>query len=216
MTVAEEVGLEGANALDPALVTGSILINLDSEEDGKLTVGCAGSTDTWIRIEAPREQAADDAVTLAVTRERRAGRPLRDGDRAGTVERGQGARPRAARDAWRRCRSGSSRSTAARVATRSRATRSPSARSQRDREQAFRDAVATAAETIRDAFAKTDAGVSVDDRRRRGLPMPVDRCRHGLAARCRRSRADGTARAEPGFRRSRRDEHVARGGDHGG
>ena len=67
MTVAEEVGLEGANALDPALVTGSILINLDSEEDGKLTVGCAGSTDTWIRIEAPREAAADGAVTLAVT-----------------------------------------------------------------------------------------------------------------------------------------------------
>ena len=54
MTVAEEVGLEGANALDPALVTGSILVNLDSEEDGRLTVGCAGSTDTWIRIEAPR------------------------------------------------------------------------------------------------------------------------------------------------------------------
>ena len=67
MTVAEEVGLEGANALDPALVTGSILINLDSEEDGKLTVGCAGSTDTWIRIEAPREPAADGAVTLSVT-----------------------------------------------------------------------------------------------------------------------------------------------------
>ena len=42
MTVAEEVGLEGANALDPALVTGSILVNLDSEEDGRLTVGCAG------------------------------------------------------------------------------------------------------------------------------------------------------------------------------
>ena len=67
MTVAEEVGLEGANALDPALVTGSILINLDSEEDGKLTVGCAGSTDTWIRIEAPREPAADGAVTLSVS-----------------------------------------------------------------------------------------------------------------------------------------------------
>src|SRR4029079_19685872 len=30
MTVAEEVGLEGANALDPALVGGSILVNLDS------------------------------------------------------------------------------------------------------------------------------------------------------------------------------------------
>ena len=57
MTVAEEVGLEGANALDPALVGGSILVNLDSEEDGKLTVGCAGSTDTWIRIDAPRGPA---------------------------------------------------------------------------------------------------------------------------------------------------------------
>lgn len=55
MTVAEEVGLEGANALDPALLDGSILINLDSEEDGRLTVGCAGSTDTWVRIAAPKE-----------------------------------------------------------------------------------------------------------------------------------------------------------------
>src|SRR4051812_26609505 len=66
MTVAEEVGLEGANELDGSLVTGSILINLDSEEDGRLTVGCAGSTDTWIRIDAPREAAADDAVSLSV------------------------------------------------------------------------------------------------------------------------------------------------------
>ena len=67
MTVAEEVGLEGANALDPALVGGSILVNLDSEEDGKLTVGCAGSTDTWIRIEAPRGPAETGSVTLSVT-----------------------------------------------------------------------------------------------------------------------------------------------------
>ena len=58
MTVAEEVGLEGANALDGSLLKGSILINLDSEEDGRLTVGCAGSTDTWIRVTAPREPAA--------------------------------------------------------------------------------------------------------------------------------------------------------------
>ena len=67
MTVAEEVGLEGANALDGSLLTGSTLINLDSEEDGVLTVGCAGSTDTWIRIEAPREPSASDAITLSVT-----------------------------------------------------------------------------------------------------------------------------------------------------
>jgi dipeptidase D len=67
MTVAEEVGLEGANAFDGSLVTGRILVNLDSEEDGKLTVGCAGSTDTWIRVDAPREAPVADAVGLAVT-----------------------------------------------------------------------------------------------------------------------------------------------------
>jgi dipeptidase D len=66
MTVAEEVGLEGANALDGTLLTGSTLINLDSEEDGVLTVGCAGSTDTWIRVDAPRAAPAAEAVVLDV------------------------------------------------------------------------------------------------------------------------------------------------------
>src|SRR3954453_9269982 len=67
MTVAEEVGLEGANGLDPALVTGSILVNLDSEEDGRLTVGCAGSTDTWIHVERPRAATHAGAETFSVT-----------------------------------------------------------------------------------------------------------------------------------------------------
>jgi dipeptidase D len=67
MTVAEEVGLEGANGLDGSLVKGSILVNLDSEEDGKLTVGCAGSTDTWVRITQERTPVDPAAVTLAVT-----------------------------------------------------------------------------------------------------------------------------------------------------
>ena len=67
MTVAEEVGLEGANGLDPKLVTGSVLVNLDSEEDGKLTVGCAGSTDTWIHGMQPRAQTDEGARTLSVT-----------------------------------------------------------------------------------------------------------------------------------------------------
>jgi dipeptidase D len=65
MTVAEEVGLEGANRLDPALVGGTILVNLDSEEDGRLTVGCAGSTDTWIRLDAPRSPAEGAAFLRA-------------------------------------------------------------------------------------------------------------------------------------------------------
>jgi dipeptidase D len=66
MTVAEEVGLEGANELDPALVTGKILVNLDSEDDGTLTVGCAGSTDTWIHVDAERADADEGTATLEV------------------------------------------------------------------------------------------------------------------------------------------------------
>ena len=34
MTVAEEVGLAGAADLDPELISGTALLNLDSEEDG--------------------------------------------------------------------------------------------------------------------------------------------------------------------------------------
>jgi len=66
MTVREEVGLEGVQALDGSLVGGEILINLDSEEDGRLTVGCAGSTDTWVRVQASREPRRDGEVALAV------------------------------------------------------------------------------------------------------------------------------------------------------
>jgi dipeptidase D len=69
LTVVEETGstTEGASALDPSLVTGRILLNLDSEEDGRLTIGSAGSTDSSLRVERPREPAPAGAVTLAVT-----------------------------------------------------------------------------------------------------------------------------------------------------
>ena len=160
MTVAEEVGLEGANALDPALVTGSILINLDSEEDGRLTVGCAGSTDTWVRISAPREQAADGAVTLAVTVSGGKGGHSGTGIALGVSNAikvlGLALREALATVPFRlvALSGGKSRNAIPRDAS---AVCSVSA----DREQAFRDAIAAAAETIRDAFAKTDAGVSI-------------------------------------------------------
>jgi dipeptidase D len=69
MTVNEEVGADGdgVEGLDPSLVTGSLLLNLDSEEDGKVTVGSAGSTDTSIRVEKPRGPTAAGAVTLSVS-----------------------------------------------------------------------------------------------------------------------------------------------------
>ncbi len=45
-TVDEETGLTGANNLKPGFITGKILLNLDTEEDGAFYVGCAGGMDT--------------------------------------------------------------------------------------------------------------------------------------------------------------------------
>jgi dipeptidase D len=50
-TVDEETGLTGAFALEPGLFEGRILINLDSEDEGELFIGCAGGVDTIATIE---------------------------------------------------------------------------------------------------------------------------------------------------------------------
>ena len=42
-TVGEEVGLTGATALDASDLTGKILMNMDSENDGIFLIGCAGA-----------------------------------------------------------------------------------------------------------------------------------------------------------------------------
>jgi len=50
LTVEEELGVVGADNLDPSLLTGKILINLDSEDEGIFTVGCAGGGSTYITL----------------------------------------------------------------------------------------------------------------------------------------------------------------------
>jgi hypothetical protein len=45
VTYDEETGMTGANSLKPGVLKGDILINLDSEEEGELCVGCAGGLD---------------------------------------------------------------------------------------------------------------------------------------------------------------------------
>jgi dipeptidase D len=47
-TVDEESGLSGAQKMDPGLISGKILINLDSEDEGCFTIGCSGGIDTQI------------------------------------------------------------------------------------------------------------------------------------------------------------------------
>ncbi|MBQ5983752.1 MAG: aminoacyl-histidine dipeptidase [Bacteroidales bacterium] len=45
VTYDEETGMTGANKLRPGVLKGDILINLDSEDEGELCVGCAGGLD---------------------------------------------------------------------------------------------------------------------------------------------------------------------------
>lgn len=49
-TVDEETGLTGAFALEPGFFNGKILLNLDSEDEGEMFIGCAGGIDTVIRL----------------------------------------------------------------------------------------------------------------------------------------------------------------------
>lgn len=45
-TVNEEIGLEGAQNISKDMIKGEMLLNLDSEDDGEIFVGCAGGIDT--------------------------------------------------------------------------------------------------------------------------------------------------------------------------
>ena len=49
-TVNEEVSMEGAMNLDGSVFDGRYIINLDSEEEGKITVSCAGGVTAIAKI----------------------------------------------------------------------------------------------------------------------------------------------------------------------
>ncbi len=59
-TVDEETGLTGANNLGADMMNGSILLNLDSEDDGEIFIGCAGGVDTTVSFKYKREMAPAD------------------------------------------------------------------------------------------------------------------------------------------------------------
>ena len=50
-TIDEETGLTGANTLKPGWLSGKILLNIDTEDEGVFTIGCAGGRDTKIELE---------------------------------------------------------------------------------------------------------------------------------------------------------------------
>ena len=54
-TISEETGMDGAFAIEEGFFDGKILINLDSEDEGWLFVGCAGGIDTKGELKASFE-----------------------------------------------------------------------------------------------------------------------------------------------------------------
>jgi len=65
-TISEETGMDGAFALEPGFFEGKTLINLDSEDEGQLFVGCAGGIDTTATFEFKREALRKGYRTLRV------------------------------------------------------------------------------------------------------------------------------------------------------
>jgi dipeptidase D len=55
-TVDEETGLTGARSVQPGSLNGKYLINVDSEEEGTYTIGCAGGADSEITIPLARKK----------------------------------------------------------------------------------------------------------------------------------------------------------------
>jgi dipeptidase D len=66
-TVDEETGLTGANKLAPDFFTGKILINLDSEDEGELFIGCAGGIDTLAEITYKPKKVPSQSVSYEVS-----------------------------------------------------------------------------------------------------------------------------------------------------
>ena len=60
-TIDEETGMTGAKGLQPNILTGDYLINLDSEEEGEIYIGCAGGIDTSAEVNYTTEIVSNTA-----------------------------------------------------------------------------------------------------------------------------------------------------------
>lgn len=58
-TVDEETGLSGAEALSADVLKSRILLNLDSEDEGEIFIGCAGGIDTVAKLPYDKEETPD-------------------------------------------------------------------------------------------------------------------------------------------------------------
>ena len=65
-TMDEETGMTGAMNLKPGFFNGKILLNLDSEDEGELFIGCAGGMGTMAEFAYEKREATDDYLYFEV------------------------------------------------------------------------------------------------------------------------------------------------------
>lgn len=66
VTTEEETGMGGAMGLDPKSIDGRMLINIDSEEEGKLLVSCAGGVRETISLPITWDKVKENTIPCAV------------------------------------------------------------------------------------------------------------------------------------------------------
>ncbi len=62
----EEIGMLGASAMDMSSLSGRILMNIDSEEEGVLTVACAGGERVDLRFPVPHTPTAGEGLRITL------------------------------------------------------------------------------------------------------------------------------------------------------
>lgn len=66
-TIDEETGMTGAMGLKGGLLKGEILLNLDTEEDDEIDIGCAGGVDVTAKATYEEEETPDGSVGYRIT-----------------------------------------------------------------------------------------------------------------------------------------------------
>ena len=66
-TIDEETGMTGAMGLKGGVLSGEILLNLDTEEDDEIDIGCAGGIDVTATRSYNEEEVPEDAVAYKIT-----------------------------------------------------------------------------------------------------------------------------------------------------
>lgn len=65
-TIDEETGLTGAFELEKGLFTSNILLNLDSEDEGEIFIGCAGGIDTIATFDYQKEDVPANNIAFKI------------------------------------------------------------------------------------------------------------------------------------------------------